>query len=78
MNEATAWHMFNEPIPSDTFPREGVAARAAQAIVNSEAWTDSQPMMNLSSFVTTFTEPESVEIAHNHFLKNHIDHDMYP
>ncbi len=78
LNEATAWHMFNEDLPEDCFPAKGVDARAAQAIVNSETWTDAQPMMNLSSFVTTFTEPESEEVAHHHYLKNHIDHDMYP
>jgi glutamate decarboxylase len=33
-----------------------MAARAAQAIVESECWTDANPMLNLSSFVTTFTE----------------------
>lgn len=76
--DATAWHMFNEEIPKEFFPKEGVEARAAEAIVNSQTWTDAQPMMNLSSFVTTFTEPESVAVAHTHFLKNHIDHDMYP
>lgn len=74
----TPWNMFNEDVPEDHFPPQGVLPRAAQAIVNSETWTDAQPMMNLSSFVTTFTEPEALEVAHHHFLKNHIDHDMYP
>ncbi len=78
LNTPTAWHMFNEDFPENFFPQTGVEARAAAAIVNSETWTDAQPMMNLSSFVTTFTEPESEEVAHQHFLKNHIDHDMYP
>lgn len=69
---------FNLEIPEDTFPQNSISARAAKAIVDSEAWTDSQPVMNLSSFVTTFTEPESLEVARNHLLKNYIDHDMYP
>lgn len=77
-NESTAWHMFNKSLPDDHFPKNGVEARAALAIVNSEAWTDCQPVMNLSSFVTTFTEPEAEEVAQTHYLKNHIDHDMYP
>lgn len=77
-NEQTAWHMFNEKISNESFPMNGVEPRAAEAIVNSETWTDAQPMMNLSSFVTTFTEPESENVARTHFLKNHIDHDMYP
>ncbi|MGH8239151.1 MAG: glutamate decarboxylase, partial [Steroidobacteraceae bacterium] len=69
---------FNQQVPEDRFPESGMSARAAKAIVNSEAWSDAQPVMNLSSFVTTFTEPESLEIAQQHFLKNYIDHDMYP
>lgn len=69
---------FNEDVPEDHFPKTSISAFAAETIVNSEAWTDSQPVMNLSSFVTTFTEPESLEVWHKHFLKNHIDHDMYP
>ena len=74
----TPYDEFNHTIPDDEFPRIGMSARAAEAIVTSEAWTDCQPVMNLSSFVTTFTEPESLKVAHDHFLKNYIDHDMYP
>jgi glutamate decarboxylase len=74
----TPYDMFNMEIPQDAFPRTGVPARAAKAIVNSEAWTDAQPALNLSSFVTTFVEPEEAEVAREHILKNYIDHDMYP
>ena len=35
-------------------------------------------MQNLSSFLTTFTEPEEVEVAKANIMKNYIDHDMYP
>ncbi len=69
---------FNEVVPEDAFPEVGMAARSAEAIVNSEAWTDANPMLNLSSFVTTFAEPEALEIMHRNFTKNYIDHDMYP
>jgi glutamate decarboxylase len=40
--------------------------------------TDANPMQNLSSFLTTFTEPEEVEVAKANIMKNYIDHDMYP
>ncbi|MCX5808364.1 MAG: glutamate decarboxylase [Proteobacteria bacterium] len=69
---------FNMEIPVDTFPVQGMAARAAKGIVDSEAWTDANPVLNLSSFVTTFAEPELREVAAANFLKNYIDHDMYP
>jgi glutamate decarboxylase len=71
------FEQFNFEVP-DRFPQKGMVARAAQAVVNSEAWTDASPMLNLSSFVTTFTEPEEMEVLKSHFTKNYIDHDMYP
>jgi glutamate decarboxylase len=74
----TPFDQFNQSISEDEFPAEEMAARAAQAVVNSEAWTDANPMLNLSSFVTTFTEPEEVEVARQNITKNYIDHDMYP
>jgi glutamate decarboxylase len=76
--KVTAFDEFNMPVPRETFPSTGMAARAAQAILNSFAWTDANPMLNLSSFVTTFAEPEAVEVARTHMYKNYIDHDMYP
>lgn len=78
LSKMSPWDMFNMEVPEDHMPRHGVHPRAAKAIVNSEAWTDARPEMNLSSFVTTFMEPEEVELAREHILKNHIDHDMYP
>lgn len=72
------YDQFNQEVPEDHFPPTGMSAFAAKATVNSEAWMDARPEMNLSSFVTTFTEPEALEIGRNNFLKNYIDHDMYP
>ena len=73
----TPFDQFNLDVPA-SFPKTGMAARAAQAMVNSEEWTDASPMLNLSSFVTTFAEPEELEVMHHNFIKNYIDHDMYP
>ncbi len=73
----TPYDQFNLPIP-ETFPNEGMAARAAKAIVESECWTDANPMLNLSSFVTTFTEPEAREIYSEGAFRNFADPDMYP
>ncbi|MFA0813720.1 glutamate decarboxylase [Microbulbifer epialgicus] len=69
---------YNEDIPESHFPRRGISAYAAESIVTSETWADAKPAMNLSSFVTTFTEPEAFNVAKKHYLKNYIDHDMYP
>src|SRR5262245_45313029 len=75
--DLTPFQQFNLPIPEE-FPAEGMAARAAEAIVNSETWTDANPMLNLSSFVTTFMEPELADIYGKHSNKNFADPDMYP
>src|SRR6185312_3812655 len=76
-NTIVGFDQFNIEVP-EQFPKTGMVARAAQAVVNSEAWTDANPMLNLSSFVTTFTEPEELDVLKSHFTKNYIDHDMYP
>ncbi|CAH0530440.1 glutamate decarboxylase [Vibrio hippocampi] len=69
---------FQRQIYGGEFPKEGVCARAAKAQVEAHMWTDANPMLNLSSFVTTFVEPElkELEMAHSHV--NYVDHDMYP
>ena len=69
---------FNMEIPEDTFPQESISARAAKAIVDSAMWTDANPMLNLSSFVTTYMEPEVKELMAEHAHVNYVDHDMYP
>jgi glutamate decarboxylase len=72
------YDQLNCEVPTDHLPVSGMSALAAEALVNSEAWTDANPMLNLSSFVTTFIEPQAADLAQRHLLKNYIDHDMYP
>jgi glutamate decarboxylase len=50
----------------------------SNAIVNSETWKDANPMLNLSSFVTTYCEPEAKDIYDRHMYRNFADPDMYP
>ncbi|MGF6960153.1 glutamate decarboxylase [Paraburkholderia youngii] len=76
--EVSSYEEFNINVPENEFPQHGIAARAAEALVLSQEWTDTNPMLNMSSFVTTFAEPEAVEIAKRNMFKNYIDHDMYP
>ena len=63
LDKSTPYDEFNTQISKESFPASGMTARAAQAIVNSFAWTDANPELNLSSFVTTWAEPEAVEVA---------------
>jgi glutamate decarboxylase len=71
------YDQINLPIPED-FPAGGMTARSAQTLVNSETWTDANPELNLSSFVTTWGEPELREVFVHHAHKNFADPDMYP
>jgi glutamate decarboxylase len=74
----TPYDEFNYLIPENEFPKDGMSARAAAAVVISSEWTDANPMLNMSSFVTTWAEPEAAETAKRNIFKNYIDHDMYP
>lgn len=74
----TPYDQFNFEVPEKEFPKQGMSSRAAQALVLSDEWTDTNPMLNMSSFVTTYSEPEARAIAHQNMFKNYIDHDMYP
>ena len=77
-HKRTIYEEFQRQIPLDRFPAEGISARAAEACVEAHMWTDSNPMLNLSSFVTTYMEPECREMMGRHAHVNYIDHDMYP
>jgi glutamate decarboxylase len=68
---------FNLEVPED-FPECSLNPRSAMNIVKGEELTDADPNLNLSSFVTTFYEPEEAEVAKANITKNYIDHDMYP
>jgi len=77
MKKLTPYEEFNVEIP-ETFPENTMTAGAAKALVQSECWTDANPMLNLSSFVTTFAEPEAREIFASGSFRNFADPDMYP
>ena len=78
IEKVTPYDEFNVDVPENEFPKSGITARAAEAIVISDEWTDANPMLNMSSFVTTYAEPEAAETARRNVYKNYIDHDMYP
>jgi glutamate decarboxylase len=71
-HKQTPYDQFNFEIPQK-FPEQGVSAAAANAIVNSETWTDANPMLNLSSFVTTYCEPEAKDLYDLHMFRNFAD-----
>ncbi len=74
----TPYEEINMEISEDEFPQESISARAAHQIVEAAMWTDANPMLNLSSFVTTYMEREVRELMHDHAHINYVDHDMFP
>ncbi len=74
----TPYEQFQTEVDVDNFPKGEMTPRAARAYVESHLWTDANPMLNLSSFVTTYMEPEVTELMAMNAHVNYIDHDMYP
>lgn len=52
--------------------------REAFQVVNSEDYFDANPQLNLATFVTTWMEPEAIEIMRETMDKNYIDKLIYP
>jgi glutamate decarboxylase len=47
IEKVTPYDEFNYPVPENEFPKSGISARAAAALVVSEEWTDTNPMLNI-------------------------------
>ncbi len=77
-DKLTPYEEFQTEVDVTKFPKSEMTPRAAQAYVESHLWTDSNPMLNLSSFVTTWMEPEVRDLMARNAHVNYIDHDMYP
>ncbi|NGX37714.1 MAG: Glutamate decarboxylase [Chlamydiae bacterium] len=69
---------FREPVPKYEIPEKSMPANAAYQLIHDELNMDSNPSLNLASFVTTWMEPEAEKLMHESLHKNFIDHDEYP
>ena len=67
-----------KPAPKYTLPVEGMPPRNAYQLVNDELMLDGNSRLNLATFVTTWMEPEAVQLMSETFDKNMIDKDEYP
>ena len=59
-------------------PEHSREPRTAVALLESETILDGDPAKNLATFVTTFMEPEAVEVIATNLHRNFIDHAEYP
>ena len=69
---------FAETIPKYEIPDEGMPPRAAYQLIREELNLDSNPTLNLASFVTTWMEPEANQLIMDSVGKNFVDNDEYP
>lgn len=64
--------------PTDTLYTKKISAAEAYEIVNSESYFDSNPQLNLATFVTTWMEPASIMLMKKNLDINYIDKLIYP
>jgi glutamate decarboxylase len=69
---------FTRPAINRVMPEHSRAPRMALALLESEVLLDGDPMKNLATFVTTFMEPEAIEVIAANLHRNYIDHAEYP
>ncbi len=69
---------FEESVPKYEIPESSMPANAAYQLVHDELNLDGNPALNLSSFVTTWMEPEADKLIMENIGKNFIDHFQYP
>lgn len=65
-------------IPRFVLPKEGEPANVAQQLIEDERQLDSNPRLNLASFVTTWMEPEVEELIKKSLNVNYVDMMQYP
>jgi len=69
---------FDQEIPKYQIPEKSMPANAAYQLIHDELSMDANASLNLASFVTTWMEPEVVQLMNENMHKNFIDHDEYP
>lgn len=78
VNETIAETFFTKPAPDVKLPDDGVNARSAMRVLQSEMMIDGDPDKNLATFVTTFMEEEARSVITDNLHRNYIDHAEYP
>ena len=67
-----------EEIPRYRLPAEGMDPRSAYQLIKGEIDLDGSARLNLATFVTTFMEPEALQLFTESAEKNMVDKDEYP
>jgi glutamate decarboxylase len=67
-----------EEAPDNALPESGMPACDALRLIEEQLILDGIPERNLATFVTTYMEPEAVEVIAKNLHRNYIDHAEYP
>ena len=67
-----------EPVSKFEMPAQGMESTLAYELIHDELMLDGNARLNLATFVTTWMEPEAVQLMSETFDKNMIDKDEYP
>lgn len=72
-------NMFTPSVPPlDTMNNKKISASEAYEIVHSESYFDSNPQLNMATFVTTWMEPTAIKLMKESLDINYIDKLIYP
>ncbi|MFN8112213.1 MAG: glutamate decarboxylase [Solirubrobacterales bacterium] len=74
----TGHSWLTEGAPRDKMPDVGTDALIAKRIIEQDVVLDGIPERNLATFVTTWMEPEAVDVISENLHRNFIDHAEYP
>ncbi len=69
---------MREPVPSEFIPKKGIPAETAYQIVKDETFPQTQPRLNLATFVTTYMDDYGTRLMNEAVGINYIDETEYP
>lgn len=67
-----------EAAPSDTIPQESTSPEIAYQMVKEETYPQTNPMLNLATFVTTYMDKYATKLMNEAININYIDETEYP
>ncbi|MEG2606442.1 MAG: glutamate decarboxylase [Mucinivorans sp.] len=67
-----------QPSPVDTIPQEPTMPEIAYQMVHDETFPQTQPALNLATFVTTYMDPYATRLMNEAINVNYIDETEYP
>ncbi len=71
-------HQMREPAPAEFIPKLSTASEIAYQIVKDETFPQTQPRLNLATFVTTYMDEYGTKLMNESVGINYIDETEYP